>query len=93
MILVRSIISDSKLIDGGAAMFAAEKRNHHIVIVGKIICIPFVRNNLRVLVDSYVMFASAKSPDEHRPWATLMPRAPCHPQVELDRRPASKSPM
>ena len=35
MTLVSNIISDRRLIDGGAAMLAAENRNHHIVIVGK----------------------------------------------------------
>ena len=52
MILVRSIISDRRLIDGGAAIFAAENRNHHIVIVGNSIWRPLVRKRLRVCVDS-----------------------------------------
>lgn len=37
---------------GGAAMFMAHLRNHHIDIVGKIVIIPFLRKILRVLVVS-----------------------------------------
>jgi hypothetical protein len=45
---VISVISLSKLIDGGAAMFAAVNRNHHMVIIGLIVISPLVRNILRV---------------------------------------------
>jgi hypothetical protein len=45
---VISIISLIKLIDGGAAIFLAVKRNHHIVSVGDSTIMPFVKNSLRV---------------------------------------------
>lgn len=51
-IAVRSIISLSKLIDGGAAIFHAEKINHHAVKIGKDVIMPLVRNMLRVCVIS-----------------------------------------
>ena len=37
---------------GGAAIFIALFINHHIVIVGNNVIIPFVRKTLRVCVDS-----------------------------------------
>jgi hypothetical protein len=37
---------------GGAAMFMAQPKNHHIDIVGKIVMIPFLRKILRVFVVS-----------------------------------------
>jgi hypothetical protein len=43
-----SIISLSKLTDGGAAMFADRRRNHHIDMVGQIDSIPLVKYTLRV---------------------------------------------
>lgn len=46
------IISLIKLIDGGAAMFHAVNRNHHIVRVGQIVISPFVKYILRVWVIS-----------------------------------------
>lgn len=52
MIDVRSKISLSRLIDGGAAMFADTSKNHHKEIEGKILNIPLVRNSLREDVDS-----------------------------------------
>jgi hypothetical protein len=47
-----SIISLSKLIEGGAAMFAALNRNHHIDMIGAKHISPFERNMLRVWVIS-----------------------------------------
>jgi hypothetical protein len=47
-IAVRRIISLIKLMDGGAAIFHAEKINHHIDKIGKDDIIPLVRNILRV---------------------------------------------
>jgi hypothetical protein len=47
-IAVSSMISLSKLIDGGAAIFQAEKMNHHIVKIGREDIIPFVKYMLRV---------------------------------------------
>lgn len=49
---VIKIISLSKLIEGGAAMFAQVNRNHHNVIVGPTAIIPLVRKILRVFVIS-----------------------------------------
>lgn len=49
---VIKIISLSKLIEGGAAIFAAVNRNHHRVIIGLIVINPLVRNILRVCVIS-----------------------------------------
>jgi hypothetical protein len=43
-----SMISLKRLIDGGAAIFQAVNKNHHIDRVGKIVIIPFVKNILRV---------------------------------------------
>jgi len=51
-VVVISVISLNKLIDGGAAIFAAVNRNHHIVIIGLITIRPLVRNILRVCVIS-----------------------------------------
>lgn len=45
---VISIISLNRLIDGGAAMLIAVNINHHIVIVGSVDIIPFIKNILRV---------------------------------------------
>jgi hypothetical protein len=48
IVAVINIISLSKLIDGGAAMLIEVNKNHHIVILGININIPFIRNILRV---------------------------------------------
>jgi hypothetical protein len=45
---VISIISLSRLIEGGAAMLAAANRNHHIDMVGRNVSMPFIRKRLRV---------------------------------------------
>lgn len=66
-ILVRRKISLIKLMVGGAAIFAADIMNHQKVIAGKKVIIPFVRNNLRVCVVSYVIFANANRAEEHNP--------------------------
>lgn len=49
---VKRIISLIRLIDGGAAIFHAVNKNHHIDRVGTIHKIPFVKYILRVLVSS-----------------------------------------
>ncbi len=49
---VISMISLIRLIDGGAAMFLAVNRNHHIDSAGSITRSPFVRYRLRVCVNS-----------------------------------------
>jgi hypothetical protein len=45
---VSRIISLIKLIEGGAAIFHAVNKNHHIVSVGQIVISPFVKYMLRV---------------------------------------------
>lgn len=67
MIAVNKMISLSKLIDGGAAIFQAEKINHHIVKIGSEVIIPLVRYMLRVWVISYVILARIKRAEEHSP--------------------------
>lgn len=47
-VVVIRVISLRRLIDGGAAIFAAVNKNHHIVMIGLIVIRPFVRNILRV---------------------------------------------
>jgi hypothetical protein len=47
-----NIISLRRLIDGGAAIFIQIRRNHHIVVIGLIVKIPFVKVNLRLCVAS-----------------------------------------
>lgn len=66
-VAVISIISLSRLIDGGAAILAAVNRNHHIVIVGLIVINPLVKNILRVWVISYDKFAMINRADELSP--------------------------
>jgi len=90
---VISIISLSKLIDGGAAIFAAVNRNHHIVIIGAIDIIPFVKNILRVCVISYLKFAIMNRAEDLRPWAIIIIRAPVKPQMLFDNIPASIKPI
>jgi len=60
-------ISASKLIEGGADMFAAQAKNHQIVMDGKIANRPLVRNILRVPVVSYDEFAMQNRADEDNP--------------------------
>ena len=66
-IAVNKIISLNRLIDGGAAIFQAEKINHHIDRIGNDTIIPLVKYILRVWVISYVMFARIKRAEEHNP--------------------------
>ena len=44
------MISLIRFKEGGAAMFLAHNKNHHIVSVGAMAIKPFVRNRLRVCV-------------------------------------------
>lgn len=88
-----SMISLKRLMDGGAAILAAVKINHHIDIVGPTDINPFVRNILRVLVISYDMFAKIKRAEDLRPWAIIMARAPVIPQTEFDIIPPNIIPM
>lgn len=73
-------ISDNKFGDGGAAILTIENKNHHKVIRGKYLCKPLIKNSLRVDAVRYSILASAKSPEEQRPCAILIRRAPSHPQ-------------
>lgn len=47
-----NIISLSKLIVGGAAIFLAANKNHHIVKIGMTTKRPLVKKSLRVWVNS-----------------------------------------
>lgn len=51
-VVVIKIISLSRLIDGGAAIFVAVNINHHIDMIGLIVISPLVKNILRVCVIS-----------------------------------------
>ena len=86
-------ISLNRLIEGGAAIFAAVNINHHIVIIGLIVISPFVRNILRVWVISYDKFAIINSADELNPWATIIIRLPVIPHAEFDNMPVSINPI
>jgi hypothetical protein len=48
VVAIINIISLRRLIDGGAAIFTAVYRNHHIVILGSTDIIPFIKYILRV---------------------------------------------
>lgn len=93
IIAVSKIISLSKLIDGGAAIFHAEKINHHIDKIGRADIIPFVKYMLRVCVISYVILAKINNADEHKPWAIIIIKPPHIAQFEFVRILASISPM
>lgn len=70
------VISAIRLMVGGPAMLATVKKNHINVINGNIDCNPFVRNRLRVCVDSYIELAMANRPEDLKPWAIIIIRAP-----------------
>lgn len=93
IIVTINMISLSKLIDGGAAIFVMVNINHQRVIMGLIVINPFVRNILRVWVFSYDIFARAKRADEHNPWAIIIMRAPDIPHDVLESIPASIKPI
>lgn len=57
IVLVISRISLIRLILGGAAIFALQDKNHHIDDSGRTDINPFVREILRLCLDSYVMYA------------------------------------
>lgn len=73
---VSNRISLIKLIEGGAPIFQAANKNHHMEIVGHIINSPLVRYILRVWDISYVKFAKINRADEHSPWATIIIKDP-----------------
>lgn len=88
-----SMISLSKLIEGGAAIFAAANRNHHIVMIGLIIISPFVKNILRVCVISYDIFAIINSADDLSPWAIIIIKALDKPHVVIVNIPVNINPI
>jgi len=67
MIPVIKKISLARLNEGGAAMLADRKRNHHMDKEGLNISIPLVKNLLRVCVAEYEIFARANRAAEHSP--------------------------
>ena len=89
----KSEISAIKFSEGGAAILAIDKKNHIKVIIGNIACMPLVKNNLRVWVASYKELAMAKRPEELKPCAIIIMRAPSNPQYEDDTAPAVISPI
>ena len=92
-VVVIRVISLNKLIDGGAAMFAAVNKNHHIVIMGLIVINPLVKNILRVCVISYERFAMINRADELNPWATIIIKLPVMPHDELESNPVNINPI
>lgn len=70
-----------------------ENSNHHIVIDGKIVSIPFVRNIARVLVWSYVIFANLNSAEEQSPWLNIRISEPYQPHRKQEISPAVKIPI
>jgi len=93
IIAVISIISLNKLIDGGAAIFAAVNINHHIVMIGATVIKPLVKNILRVWVISYDILARINKADDLNPWAIIMIRALDIPHIEFDSIPVNISPI
>lgn len=92
-VAVIKVISLSKLIDGGAAIFAAVNRNHHIVIIGLIVIKPLVKNILRVWVISYDKFAIINRADELNPCATIIINLPVIPHLVFDIIPVNIRPI
>jgi hypothetical protein len=88
-----SIISLSKLSDGGAAIFADANRNHHKDIIGADDNNPFIKYILRVWVSSYVRFARENKAEEDKPCAIIINVAPIRPNWEFDNAPASINPI
>lgn len=87
-VAVISIISDKRLIDGGAAIFAADIINHIIDIEGIIMFNPLFIIRFRDLDISYVMLAAANKADLRSPWASIRVSAPFIPHEVLERIPA-----
>ena len=92
-ILVKSIISLKRLSDGGAAIFAANIRNHHMDSCGIIAIIPLVINDLRVWVIEYEILARINRLEDTNPWAIIIIMAPLIPHDEFVITPAINNPM
>ena len=90
---VRRRISARRLIDGGPAMFVTVAMNHHRHIEGRRVRKPLVTNILRVLVVSALTPARENRAGEESPWASIIARAPFHPQEDIDVIPAIANPM
>lgn len=88
-----SMISLSRLIDGGAAILALIIRNHNKVNLGVTINSPLVRTILRVWFISYVILARQNNPDETTPCAIIISNAPMSPQFVNDITPATRIPI
>lgn len=86
-------ISLSRLMDGGAAIFALTKRNHHIDIMGRLTRIPLVRAMLRVWVCSYVILARLNRAEDTSPCAIIIANLPYRPILVFDITPAIRRPM
>lgn len=67
IILFKSIISLTKLIEGGAAILQEHNKNHQIANLGKKFNIPLFNNNLRLPTRSYNKFTKQNKPEEQRP--------------------------
>lgn len=62
-----SMTSLTKLIYGGAPIFAMQNKNHHKHITELTLIIPPQRNNLRLFNFSYIKFAKQNKPEEQNP--------------------------
>jgi hypothetical protein len=93
IILVIKKISLARLNEGGAAILADRKRNHHMAREGLNIIIPLVKNLLRVCVAEYEIFAKANRAAEQSPWAIIMMIAPFMPHDVKERIPAIMRPI
>lgn len=88
-----SIISAMRLIEGGAAIFAADIINQASAKEGNIIIVPLLSIRLREEECSYSMFAPANNADLRRPWANIIDSAPHIPQDVLVIMPAKTRAM
>ena len=82
-----------RLREGGVAIFVAEKRSHQKVRLGRRLDMPLDRKMLRVLVFEKLKLARTKRPEEVRPWAIIVARAPEMPVRDLDMVPEMRRPM
>jgi hypothetical protein len=80
--LVYSIISPRRLMEGGADILIINLKNQNKEKEGKMDIIPLHKNILRELKISYDMLARANIAGEHNPWPTIIMRAPHHPIKE-----------
>lgn len=93
IIEVSKIISPSRFNEGGAAIFAADIKNHQRAIDGVSNSKPFLRYNLRLLEVSYVILARANRALLDKPWAIIITIAPSSPHFDKEYRPPIKMAM